>query len=137
MDYIIKLHEGINSITFGMKPDEIESILGKADENERIDNAEDTETQILRYNGQGLTFFFEGEENLLNCIEICNEDTILFDEYAFDLDEKELLTLLKCNHCTQIEEEKEDWGEKCISFPKENIDFYFEGNDLVSISIGK
>lgn len=137
MDYIIKLHTGINSITFGMSPNNIENILGKADETESIDNAEDTKTLIWNYFNTGLTLFFEGEEPRLELIDICNEDTILFEEYAFDLSEKEIISLMKANNSKQMEEENEDWGEKCVSFPNENIDFYFENGELVSISLGK
>jgi hypothetical protein len=33
--------------------------------------------------------------------------------------------------------ENESWGERRISFPEANIDFFFEDNSLTTITFGK
>ena len=41
------------------------------------------------------------------------------------------------NHYYEQEVENEDWGERRVSFGEGNIDFYFDGDELIAVIIGK
>ena len=136
MDLTIKLKEGLGDIKFGIPVEEIVKMLGTADEVENIDNAADESTTVLRYNDLGLTLFCEGENPTLACIDISNEDCILFGENLFDMTEKEIVALMVKNHITEQDVDEEDWGERRVTFNEGNIDFYFDNEELVSIILG-
>ena len=137
MDLTIKLKKGLGDIAFGMPVEEVVNLLGTADEVENIDNAADESTTVLRYNDEGLTLFCEGENPILACIDISNEDCTLFGEKVFDLDERALVKLMVKNNITEQDIDDEDWGERRISFNEANIDFFFDEGDLASILLGK
>ena len=40
------------------------------------------------------------------------------------------------NNYTEQDVDEEDWGERRVSFPEGNIDFYFDERELVSIIMG-
>ncbi len=136
MDYTIKLKQGLDNLYFSMPIEEAIEILGKADEVENIENAVDEETTVLRYKGLGLTMFFEGENPTLACIDTCNEDSTLFGEKIFEMDERSIVKLMVSHDYVEQDADEEDWGERRITFPQGNIDFYFDEGELVSIIIG-
>lgn len=136
MDLTISIKEGVGDIKFGMPVEEIVNLLGTADEVENIDNAADESTTVLRYNDIGLTLFCEGENPILACIDVCNEDSTLFGKQVFDLNERELVKLMVDNNYTEQDVDEEDWGERRVTFPEGNIDFYFDEGELVSIILG-
>lgn len=136
MDLTIKLKKGLGDIVFGMPVEEIVKLMGTADEVENIDNAADESTTVLRYNDLGLTLFCEGENPVLACIDIANEDCTLFGEKVFDLDERELVNLMVKNNITEQDIDDEDWGERRITFNEGNIDFYYDNEELISIILG-
>ena len=136
MELNIIIKKGIGDIEFGMPVEEVVKILGTADEVESIDNAADESTTVLRYNNDGLTFFCEGENPTLACIDVCNEDCTLFGKEAFDLDERAIVKLMVDNNYTEQDVDEEDWGERRVTFPEGNIDFYFDEGELVSIILG-
>ena len=136
MDLTIKIKKGLGDIEFGMPVEEVVKILGTADEVENIDNAADESTTVLRYNDEGLTLFCEGENPTLACIDVCNEDCRLFDKEVFTLDEKSIVKLMVSNNYTEQDVDEEDWGERRVTFPEGNIDFYLEDGELVSIILG-
>lgn len=136
MNLTIKIKDSVGDIKFGMPVEEIVRILGTADEVENIDNAADESTTVLRYNDNGLTLFCEGENPTLACIDLCNEDSTLFGKHVFDLDERELVKLMVDNNYTEQDVDEEDWGERRVTFPEGNIDFYFDERELVSIILG-
>lgn len=137
MELEINLHHGIGDVKFDMLINEVVAILGQADEVENISNASDESATVLRYTELGLTLFFEGDNEMLTCMDISNEDCTLFNTQIADLNEQELCQLLKKNGFAELDIEDEDWGERRISYLPGNIDFYFEDNELLSISIGK
>lgn len=137
MNLEIKIKQGIGDIKFDMPVEEVVSLLGNASEVENIDNAADESTTVLRYEEEGLTLFFEGENPTLSCIDISNEDSTLFGEDVFDLEEDELIDLLKKNNYSDIDTDTEDWGEKRISIAAGNVDFYFDEGYLMSVILGK
>ncbi len=136
MNLEIKIKEGIGDIRFQMPVEEVVALHGTADEVENIDNAADEPTTVLHYNNQGLTLFCEGENPQLACIDIDNEECTLFGRKVFDMNERDIVKLMVANKYTEQDADEEDWGERRISFPEGNIDFYFDEGELVSIILG-
>ena len=136
MDLTIKIKEGIGNLVFGMPVEDVVKLMGTADEVENIDNAADESTTVLRYNEDGLTLFCEGENPTLACIDIANEDSTLFGEKVFDMNEREVVALMVKNNLTEQDVDEEDWGERRVTFNEGNIDFYFDNGELVSIILG-
>ena len=137
MDLTIKMKQGLGDLNFGMPVEDTVALLGNADEVEDIDNAVDETTTVLRYNDLGLTLFFEGENPCLSCIDIANEECTLFGEHPFDIDERAIVQLMVKNNYTEQDADEEDWGERRITFPEGNIDFYYDEGELASIIIGE
>ena len=136
MELTINIKQGLGGLQFQMPVEEVVALMGTADEVENIDNAADEPTTVLHYNKLGITLFFEGENPQLACIDVANEDCTLFGEEIFDLDERQIVQLMVKNNYTEQDADEEDWGERRISFPEGNIDFYFDEGDLVSIILG-
>ena len=136
MNLEIKIKEGLGDLTFNMPVEEIAPIIGLATEVENIDNAADESTTVLHYNDMGLTLFCEGENPQLACIDIDNEDGTLFGKKVFEMNEREIVKLMVSNNYAEQDADEEDWGERRISFPEANIDFYFDDGELTSIILG-
>ena len=136
MNLEIKIKEGLGNLRFQMPVEEIVQLLGTADEVENIDNAADEPTTVLHYNDLGITLFCEGENPTLACIDVDNEECTLVGKEVFDMDERDIVKLMVSNNYTEQDADEEDWGERRISFPEGNIDFYFDGGELVSIILG-
>ena len=137
MNYTINIKKGIGELLFGMSVDDVKHLLGEPTEIENIDNGMDEETLVLHYDELGLTLFFEGEPRLLNCIDTDNEETILFGQKVYDMQEKEVAQLMVANNYFAEDIETESWGEGRVSFSEANVDFFFEDDELVSIVFGK
>lgn len=136
MEQDIYIHKGLGNLLFQMPVEEVVTLLGNADDVENIDNAADEPTTVIHYNDLGLTLFFEGENPSLACIDTCNEEATLFGTDIFNLDERSIVKLMVQNNYTEQDADQEDWGERRISFPEANIDFYFDEGELVSIILG-
>ena len=136
MELNININQGVGSLRFRMPVEEVVSLLGKAEEVENIDNAADEPTTVLRYNDLGLTLFFEGENPQLACIDVCNEGCTLFGHEVFDMDERQIVDLMVKNNYVEQDVDEEDWGERRVSFPEGNIDFFMDEGELVSIVMG-
>lgn len=137
MEQNIIIKQGIGDIRFDMPVEEAVAIMGTPDEVEEIDNAADETTTVLRYLDEGVTLFFEGENPCLQCIDVDNEDYTMLGKQVFDLSEKEIVQLMVRNKYCEQDIEDELWGERRVSFGEANVDFFFDGDELVSISIGK
>lgn len=131
----IFINEGIGKIKFEMPIEEVVGILGEANEVENIDNAADETTTVLRY--EAMTLFFEGENPILTCIDIEDEDTLLFGKEIFDMGEKEIVQLMVANNYFEQDIDTEEWGERRVTFNEGNIDFFFEDDELMSVVFGK
>lgn len=136
MELIVNIKQGIGNLQFRMPVEACVALLGTADEVENIDNAADEPTTVLRYNELGMTLFFEGDNPQLACIDIAHDDCMLFGEHVFDLDERSIVQLMVKHDYTEQDADEEDWGERRISFPEANIDFYFDEGELASIILG-
>ena len=136
MNFAISIKEGIGDLHFRMPVEEVSVLLGKPDEVENTDNAADEPTTVLHYNELGLVLFFEGENPTLACIDIENEESTLFGKEVFDLDERQIVELMVKNGYAEQDVDEEDWGERRVSFPEGDIDFFFDEGELVSIVMG-
>lgn len=137
MNLTINIKQGLGDVQFNMPVEEVVALLGNADEVENIDNAADEPTTVLRYNNHGITLFFEGENPVLACIDVSNEECTLFDKRIFDMNERQLVELMVANKYLEQDVDEEEWGERRVSFPEGNIDFFFDEGELVSIIIGQ
>lgn len=137
MNLTINIKQGLGDVRFNMPVEEVVALLGNADEVENIDNAADEPTTVLRYNNHGITLFFEGENPVLACIDVSNEECTLFDKRIFDMNERQLVELMVANKNLEQDVDEEEWGERRVSFPEGNIDFFFDEGELVSIIIGQ
>ena len=137
MDFTIKIKEGLDNLHFKMPVEEIVALMGKADEVENIDNAADEPTTVLHYTNLGITLFCEGENPTLACIDVSNEDCTLFGQKVFDMEERDIVKLMVSNNYSEQDADEEDWGERRITFPEGNIDFYFDEGELMSIIFGE
>ena len=137
MDYTINIKKGIRELLFDMSVEDVKHLLGEPTEIENIDNGMDEETLVLHYDELGLTLFFEGEPRLLNCIDTDNEETVLFGQKVYEMQEKEVAHLMVTNNYFAEDIETESWGERRVSFSEANVDFFFEDDELVSIVFGK
>ena len=136
MEMTILIRQGIGDLRFGMPVEEVVALLGTADEVENIDNAADEPTTVLRYSDMGLTLFFEGENPVLACVDTCNDECTMLSERVFDLDERAIVRLMVRNDYAEQDVDDEDWGERRVTFPEANVDFYFDEGELVSIILG-
>jgi hypothetical protein len=133
----IKPKIGLNNILFGIAKVEAELILGNAEEHERFDSGDDYQTEVLHYWSSGFSLFFDQRNNyILSCVEIDNEDTLLWGEKIFSLTEEQIVELFVKQGYIQKDMEEHDWGERRLSFEGAMVDFYFESNELISISFG-
>ncbi|MCR4659606.1 MAG: hypothetical protein K5650_04855 [Bacteroidales bacterium] len=137
MEHNIIIKQGIGDLHFDMPVEEAVALLGQADSVENIDNADDESTTVLCYEDEGLTLFFEGENPRLQCIDVCDEEATMLGENIFDLNEQEIVKLMVSHHFCEQDIEDELWGERRISFGEANVDFFFEDDTLLSVSIGK
>lgn len=136
MNLEIKIKEGLGDLRFGMTEEQIKAIMSRPDEVEHIENAADEPTTVMHYNDHGITLFLEDEPQVLACIDLANEQCTLFGKEVFDLDERELVKLMVANDLTEQDVDQEDWGERRVSFPQGNIDFYFADGEMTSIIMG-
>lgn len=136
MNLEIKIKEGLGDLRFGMTEEQIKAIMSRPDEVEHIENAADEPTTVMHYNDHGITLFLEDEPQVLACIDLANEQCTLYGKEVFDLDERELVKLMVDNNLTEQDVDQEDWGERRVSFPQGNIDFYFADGEMTSIIMG-
>ena len=133
----LKIHQGLGNLSFGMSIEEAIDKMGKADDVEVLDGVDETQTTVLHYAELGVAFFFEGNQPVLKCIDVYNEDALLKGEKVFEKTENEVEEIMKALGFFEEDVEEETWGEKRISFLEANIDFFFEEGILTSIVFGK
>ena len=130
-------HKGIGSVHFGLDETQIVSLIGEPQEKETISNAADEETTVMRYIELGITLFLEGSPMHLRCIDCSNSDATLFNQQIFNSNEKEIVSLMVKNNYFEQDISNEDWGERRVSFPESNVDFYFSDGSLISVVFGE
>lgn len=131
----IQLKQGLNGLQFRAGNEEAKAILGEPNEIEALEQEtdDDPETELWYYDDLGLCLFFEADPDFeLTSIEINNENALLFGAKIFDMNEDQVIDLMKANGFSEMYTEDEEWGEKLLSFDDALIDFYFEEGKLVS-----
>lgn len=136
MEHVINIKGGFGEIVFGMPVEDVVSMIGEADEIECMENAMDEPTTILHYEDGGLTLFFEGNSPTLQCIDLSLDDSKLFGHRIFEMQEKDIVRLMVENNYCEEDADEEAWGERRISFGEANVDFFFDGGELVSVVYG-
>ncbi len=132
----IKIKEGLNELKFGITMNEVKKILGNPDDIENINESEEP-TEVWYYWEDGITLFFEENENKrCVCMETDNEETLLFGEKISALKEKDIQDLFKKNNFKNFETEVEAWGERRISIDDAVMDIYFDKGELTSVNWG-
>lgn len=136
----INLHEGIDTIKFGMSLADVETILGKADVVDK-DNEDNTEIVFAEYEERGLSLCFERKENeehaLLADITPYDEGTTLFGIKIYDLNKGEIIRLCEGNDLGRGEINSDFNDEEMLLFEEASIAFFFENDELVSVSFGR
>lgn len=134
----IKPGVGLSGLPFGATMSEAEKHFGKAEEVELLDDIDDCQATVWHYWKSGFTLFFdEQNQQHFNCAEIDDQDTLLWGQLIFLLNEQQIIDLFKSKGFTVYETEAHEWGESRLSFDHANIDFYFEKNVLCSVNYGK
>lgn len=130
----IIIGKGIGSLQLSMTKEQVISLLGKANEENTIDGADEKEVFVMYYDDPSLSLFFE-DGNILSCIDICDERITLFDKHISDMNISQIKALLRTHGYSDFEEEKEEWGEHRLSIPSAGLDFYFDNDTFSSVSL--
>jgi len=134
----IKLREGLDLLPFRCSTEKVRAVFGEPAETEELDNPCDgsVESIVWTYENDGLIFFFDATEiePVLSTIESDNIETELFGKKVFQLNQQDIIALMKSEGFDEFEEEEETWGERRITFEEAQIDFYFVEDDLALVS---
>lgn len=134
----INLLKGYCSLNFGLHVADAELIFGKPEEVQVLDDPIlETSCTVLHYWDSGFSLFFDNKNyKRFSSVEVDNNETELFGERVFSLNEQQLIDLMKRNNFSLSDSEHQDWGEKRLSFDDAGLDCYFENGHLVSINFG-
>ena len=129
---------GFGELKFGADQSDVENYLGEPQEIEDLPGeADESDAEVWNYWDEGHTVFFEKDmENKCTCFETDNDEAILFGKNIFDLNEKQIIELMETKGYREIDTEDEEWGERRISYSDAVMDFYFEDDQLISVSWG-
>jgi hypothetical protein len=140
MDLIpeIKLRIGFGDLLFFSTTTEAEKVFGKPEEIQVLDDSIlETSCTVYHYWDKGFSLFFDNKNlKKMSSVEVDNRDSLLFNLKIFSLNEKQLIELLNTNGFKLSDTEKQDWGEKRVSFDDAGLDCYFENDKLVSLNFG-
>ncbi|MBQ9638242.1 MAG: hypothetical protein IJV22_10230 [Bacteroidales bacterium] len=133
----ILIHQGLGALRFGMPVEQVVELWGEADSVESIDNLANEPTTVLHYDQLQTSLFFENENPELQCVDVANPDCTLFGLEVFPLTERDLVKIMTDHGFFEEDVEQEPWGERRVSFPEANIDFYFDAGKLCTITFGQ
>ena len=138
MDLQIILKKGLGEIYFGCTPEVVRAQYGEPEDVEELESAidGDVESIVWNYPDSGLNFFFDAAngEPVLSTIESDNLETVLFNSLIFNITREQIISLMKENSYSEIDEEDETWGEHRVTFEDAQIDFYFTDEELTLVS---
>jgi hypothetical protein len=97
----------------------------------------ETSCTVYHYWESGFSLFFDNKNSMkFGSVEVDNKDTLLFSKKIFSLSEQQLIDLMKEHNFTITDTEKQDWGEKRLSFDEVGLDCYFENGKMSSVNFG-
>ncbi len=138
MDLQIILKKGLGEIFFGCTPEVVRAQYGEPEDVEELESAidGDVESIVWNYPDSGLNFFFDAAngEPVLSTIESDNLETVLFNSLIFNITREQIISLMKENSYSEIDEEDETWCEHRVTFEDAQIDFYFTDEELTLVS---
>jgi len=133
----IILGQGLGDLKFGLTMEEVEAIMGKAEEVETSEEEEDFEYEVWNYWDEGYSCYFDEDDDYrLGLIETANENVTMFGKKIFAMKQAEVEALLKENGVNNPEKETLETGEKHITFEKEMLDMYFDKEALITVKFG-
>ena len=138
MDLQIILKKGLGEIFFFFLSEAVRAQYGEPEDVEELESAidGDVESIVWNYPDSGLNFFFDAAygEPVLSTIESDNLETVLFNSLIFNITREQIISLMKENSYSEIDEEDETWGEHRVTFEDAQIDFYFTDEELTLVS---
>ena len=137
-NFIIEPLKGFGEIPFGMPLDDAVKLLGAPNYYEELSDMEEIGNRSIYYEYDELntSIYFEGiTKSVAACFETENEDAVLYGTKVMDLNRAEVIELMRENGFNELEEEDED-GEHRISFEDAMIDFFFDGERMITVSWG-
>jgi hypothetical protein len=134
----INLLKGFCTLNFGVSAVDAELVFGKPKEIQVLDdNILETSCTVYHYWDSGFSLFFDNKNSMkFGSVEVDNKDTLLFGKELFSLNEQQLIDLMKEHNYTLTDTEKQDWGEKRLSFDEAGLDCYFENGKMSSVNFG-
>ena len=134
----INLLKGFCTLSFGVSAADAELVFGKPEEIQVLDDSIlETSCTVYHYWDLGFSLFFDNKNAMkFGSVEVDNKDSLLFGKKLFSLTEQHLIDLMKEHNYTLTDIEKQDWGEKRLSFDEAGLDCYFENGKLSSINFG-
>ena len=134
----INLLKGFCTLNFGVSAVDAELVFGKPEEIQVLDDPIlETSCTVFHYWESGFSLFFDNKNAVkFGSVEVDNEDTLLFDTELFKLKEQQVIDLMKQHNFPLTDSEKQEWGEKRLSFDEAGLDCYFENGKLTSINFG-
>lgn len=134
----INLLKGFCTLNFGVSAVDVELVFGKPEEIQVLDdNILETSCTVYHYWDSGFSLFFDNKNSMkFGSVEVDNEDTLLFGKKLFSLNEQQLTDLMKEHNYTLTDTERQDWGEKRLSFDEAGLDCYFENGRMSSVNFG-
>ena len=137
-NFVIEPLKGFGEIPFGMTLDDAVKLLGAPNYYEELNDMEEIGNRSIYYEYDDLntSIYFEGiTKSVAACFETENEDAVLYGTKVMDLNRAEVIELMRENGFSELEEEDED-GEHRISFEDAMIDFFFDGDRMITVSWG-
>ncbi len=133
-----KFIKGILHIKLWRIAVDAELVFGKPEEIQVLDDTIlETSCSVYHYWNSGFSLFFDNKNAMkFGSVEVDNEDTLLFGQKIFSLTEQQLIDLMKEHNYTLTDTEKQDWGEKRLSFDDAGLDCYFENGRMSSVNFG-
>lgn len=134
----INLLKGFCTLNFGVTAVDAELVFGKPEEIQVLDDTIlETSCTVYHYWDSGFSLFFDNKNSMkFSSVEVDNEETLLFSKKIFTLNEQQLIDLMKEHNYTLTDSEKQDWGEKRLSFDEAGLDCYFENGKMSSVNFG-
>jgi hypothetical protein len=134
----INLLKGFCTLNFGVSAVDAELVFGKPEEIQVLDDSIlETSCTVYHYWDSGFSLFFDNKNAMkFGSVEVDNEETLLFGKVLFSLNEQQLIDLMKEHNYTLTDTEKQDWGEKRLSFDEAGLDCYYENGKMSSVNFG-